>query len=75
MTANRLARRSILAAFAASAALTLAVPAAWSIVEGRLYLNHSKSIQRRWERNRAHRIKVGDRNWPLIVAGNGRIVD
>lgn len=61
-------------AYAVSEGYTAEVdPDAWSIVDGRLFLNYSKSIQRRWERNRDERIATGDSNWPKIVAGGGRI--
>jgi len=38
-------------------------PEAWSIVEGKLYLNYSKSIQGDWEKKQAEFIKVADKNW------------
>lgn len=44
------------------------VPEAWSIVRGKLYLNFSKSIQRRWKLDRSGNIAKGDRNWPGIRA-------
>lgn len=43
-------------------------PAAWTIVEGRLYLNYSRSIQRRWERDIAGNIARADANWPRLAA-------
>jgi YHS domain-containing protein len=43
-------------------------PAAWRIVEGRLYLNYSRSIQHRWERDIAGNIRRADANWPRIAA-------
>ena len=43
-------------------------PAAWRIVEGRLYLNYSRSIQRRWERDIAGNIARADANWPRLAA-------
>jgi YHS domain-containing protein len=43
-------------------------PAAWRIVEGRLYLNYSRSIQRRWERDIAGNIAKADANWPRLAA-------
>lgn len=42
-------------------------PAAWKIVEGRLYLNYSRSIQRRWERDIAGNITRADANWPRLA--------
>lgn len=42
-------------------------PHAWKIVDGKLYLNFSDSIQRRWERDIPGFIELGDRRWPEIV--------
>lgn len=43
-------------------------PAAWRIVDGRLYLNVSPRIQRRWERDIPGNIARADANWPGIRA-------
>ena len=43
------------------------VPDAWGIYEGKLYLNFSKRIQRRWNRNKPRNIAKGDKNWPGIL--------
>lgn len=43
------------------------VPEAWRIVEGKLYLNYSRRIQRRWERDIPGRIAAGDANWPAVL--------
>jgi hypothetical protein len=39
-------------------------PDAWKIVDGKLYLNYSKNVQRKWEPEAARRIVDADRNWP-----------
>ena len=39
-------------------------PEAWKIIDGKLYLNYSKSVQRKWEPEAAKRIVDADRNWP-----------
>jgi hypothetical protein len=39
-------------------------PNAWKIIDGKLYLNYSKSVQRKWEPEAAKRIADADRNWP-----------
>jgi len=44
------------------------VPHAWKIVDGRLYLNFSRSIQRRWERDIPARIAAADANWPTVLS-------
>lgn len=43
------------------------VPDAWKIVNGKLYLNYSRSIQRRWDRNYSERISAGNANWPNVL--------
>jgi YHS domain-containing protein len=44
------------------------VPDAWKIVDGKLYLNFSRRIQRRWERDIPARIAAGNANWPGVLA-------
>ena len=46
-------------------------PDAWKIVDGRLYLNYSRSIQAEWEKDVAGHIERADRNWPGLLAGGG----
>ncbi len=43
-------------------------PNAWSIVDGKLYLNYDKSVQRTWERASRPNITKGDANWPKLSA-------
>jgi hypothetical protein len=43
-------------------------PQAWRIVDGRLFLNYDRSVQRRWERDIPERITRGDRNWSSGLA-------
>jgi len=43
------------------------VPEAWKIVDGKLYLNYSRGVQRRWERNVPERIEAADANWPSVL--------
>ena len=42
-------------------------PEAWKIVDGKLYLNFNKGIQRRWERDQTERIARADKNWPGVL--------
>ncbi len=44
-------------------------PEAWSIVEGRLYLNYSLEIRGKWEQDVPGYIAKGDQNWPGLRAG------
>lgn len=41
-------------------------PEAWKIVDGSLYLNLDKDIQRKWEKDIPGYIKKADANWPNI---------
>ena len=47
--------------------LVRSIPEAWSVVDGRLYLNFSRRIRRRWLRNLQEEIANGDANWPTIL--------
>ena len=42
-------------------------PAAWKIVDGKLYLNYNKSVQSNWEKNIPANVAKGDANWPNKV--------
>jgi YHS domain-containing protein len=44
-------------------------PEAWNIVDGRLYLNLSKDVQKKWSSDIPGYIKKADRNWPHILGG------
>ena len=41
-------------------------PEAWSIVNDKLYLNYSASIQRKWEAQQEQFIQQADARWPEI---------
>jgi hypothetical protein len=43
-------------------------PDAWTIVQGKLYLNFSKSVRRRWERDIPGQVAAADMNWPGVLA-------
>lgn len=40
---------------------------AWRIVDGKLYLNFSRGVQRRWERDIPGNILRADANWPAVL--------
>lgn len=42
-------------------------PEAWSIVDGKLYLNLNKDIQKRWSDEMQENIKKADENWPGVI--------
>lgn len=41
-------------------------PDAWKIVDGKLYLNYSKSVQKMWEQDVPGNIRKGNENWPKL---------
>lgn len=43
-------------------------PEAWRVVDGKLYLNYSKSVQKQWEEDVPGNIARGDANWPKLLA-------
>lgn len=56
-------------AFAAAKGYTAStVPEAWDIVDGRLYLNYSLGVQKRWQSDRSGMITSADQNWPKLAA-------
>jgi YHS domain-containing protein len=42
-------------------------PEIWRIVDGKLYLNYSKSVQRTWTRDIPGNIAKADKNWPGVL--------
>lgn len=47
--------------------LASTIPTAWKIVDGKLYLNYSHRIQRRWDRDIPGFIKRANENWPKVL--------
>ena len=43
-------------------------PKAWKVVDGKLYLNYSKSVQKNWEKDIPGHITAADGHWPGILA-------
>ena len=41
-------------------------PEAWSVVEGKLYLNYSQSVRRRWVSDIPGYVRKADANWPAV---------
>jgi YHS domain-containing protein len=41
-------------------------PQAWTIVDKKLYLNYSRSVQEDWSKQRQHFIQKADQNWPTV---------
>ena len=42
-------------------------PDAWTIVDGKLYLNYNTTVRTKWSENIPERIKAADKNWPAIL--------
>jgi len=54
-------------AYAVSEGHTASIdPEAWRIVDGKLYLNYSKGVQKKWEKDAGPRIERADKNWPSL---------
>lgn len=41
-------------------------PEAWSIVNGKLYLNYNKAVQKEWKQDMPGYILKADQNWPSV---------
>ena len=41
-------------------------PDAWTVVDGKLYLNYSQSVRRTWSSDVPGYIRKGDANWPVV---------
>jgi YHS domain-containing protein len=41
-------------------------PNAWTIVDGKLYLNHNAEVKVKWMKEQKQRIEQADKNWPAI---------
>lgn len=41
-------------------------PEAWRVVEGKLYLNYSKSVQQKWFKDIPGNIATAEKNWPEL---------
>ena len=55
-------------AWAVAQGYTAAIdPDAWRIVDGKLYLNYSAAVQRRWEQDIPGFISQADQNWPSVL--------
>lgn len=43
-------------------------PDAWTIADGRLYLNYNKSVQANWAKDIPGNVRKGDANWPAVLS-------
>ncbi|MCG8542572.1 MAG: YHS domain-containing protein [Alphaproteobacteria bacterium] len=44
------------------------VPEAWSLVDGKLYLNYSLRVRDKWRKDTADYIAEADANWPGVLS-------
>ena len=51
----------------AKGAIAGTVPEAWSIVDGKLYLNYSSAVQQRWKQDIPGNIRAANANWPAVL--------
>ena len=57
-------------AYAISKGYTASIdPEAWSIVDGKLYLNYDLSVRKLWLQDSAGYITKAEQNWPTVKAG------
>lgn len=42
-------------------------PEQWTVNDGRLYLNYSRAVRWRWERDIPGHVESGDANWPKVL--------
>jgi hypothetical protein len=42
-------------------------PEAWSIIDGKLYLNYDKQVWEDWKKDTEGRIHKADQNWPKLA--------
>jgi YHS domain-containing protein len=42
-------------------------PDAWTIVDGKLYLNYNKEVQQTWNKSQQAFIEQADKNWPEVA--------
>jgi YHS domain-containing protein len=55
-------------AYAVSRGYTASIdPEAWTIVDGKLYLNYSKSVRATWSQDIPGNIAKADSNWPAVL--------
>jgi YHS domain-containing protein len=43
-------------------------PDAWTVVEGKLYLNYNQSVRRQWSSDVPGYVRKADANWPTVRA-------
>ncbi|MEZ5856428.1 MAG: YHS domain-containing (seleno)protein [Hyphomicrobiaceae bacterium] len=43
-------------------------PDAWTVHDGKLYLNYNASVRRDWSKNIPDNVAKGDANWPKVIA-------
>jgi YHS domain-containing protein len=49
-------------------------PAAFTVVDGKLYLNYNRDVQKQWSKDVPGFIAKADRNWP-VVSGQTKVIE
>lgn len=49
-------------------------PTVWRIVDGKRYLNYSRSVGQNWERDIPGHIRKANANWPAVLAKQGAVI-
>jgi enamine deaminase RidA (YjgF/YER057c/UK114 family) len=49
-------------------------PEAWAIVDGKLYLTHTRASLEMWRENAAENIKQGHQNWPTVKTQTAPVI-
>jgi len=57
-------------AIAEKKSFTSGNPKQWTIVDGKLYLNYNKEIQKKWQKDTLGFIAQGNKNWPMLFKKN-----
>ena len=58
-------------AYAVSKGYTASIdPKAWTIHDGKLYLNYSKGVRKQWSQDIPTNIQKAEANWPALLAGS-----
>jgi len=52
--------------------LQSAIPTAWTVEQGRLFLNYSQGVKGQWETRKRANIRAGDRRWPNLQEAAAR---
>jgi YHS domain-containing protein len=49
-------------------------PAAFTVVNGKLYLNYNREVQKEWSKDISGLVTKADKNWP-VVSGQAKVIE